>query len=184
LYAAEGAVRFLERLSPALEQVDSSSGALGSAAHGAVQALMPIIAGAKVDLRIRERWLERLFEAYQNDDPPYIESLGESWGVLCASPELASRWADRLMPLTQHVQAERRRGRHDFFKGTVVCYSALFAAGRHAELVALIEGDPRPMWSDLLWIGRAKVARGAVVGQAPLYAAAHRAPIPRAAAPQ
>jgi hypothetical protein len=57
LYAAEGAVRFLERLSPALEQVDSSSGALGSAAHGAVQALMPIIAGAKVDLRIRERWL-------------------------------------------------------------------------------------------------------------------------------
>lgn len=37
LYAADGAVRFLVKLSPALEQVDSSSGALGGAARAAVE---------------------------------------------------------------------------------------------------------------------------------------------------
>jgi hypothetical protein len=36
--AAEGAVRFLERVSPALERVDSSSGAMGSAVNQAVSA--------------------------------------------------------------------------------------------------------------------------------------------------
>jgi hypothetical protein len=41
LHAADGAVRFLVKLSPALEQVDSSSGALGSAARAAVDALVP-----------------------------------------------------------------------------------------------------------------------------------------------
>jgi hypothetical protein len=44
LHAADGAVRFLVQLSPALEQVDSSSGALGSAARAAVDALVPVIA--------------------------------------------------------------------------------------------------------------------------------------------
>ena len=62
------------KLSPALEQVDSSSGALGSAARAAVDALVPVIAQAP------------------------------------------------------------------------------FAAGRHDELIALIGGDPRPMWHDLLWV--------------------------------
>lgn len=38
--AAEGAVLFLEKLSPALCQVDSSSGALGSATYLAVQTLV------------------------------------------------------------------------------------------------------------------------------------------------
>ena len=39
--AAEGAVQFLEKLSPALNQIDSSSGALGSATYSAVQELVP-----------------------------------------------------------------------------------------------------------------------------------------------
>src|ERR1700730_15921840 len=39
IHAAEGAVRLIERLSPALEHVDSSSGALGSAVNGAIEYL-------------------------------------------------------------------------------------------------------------------------------------------------
>jgi tetratricopeptide (TPR) repeat protein len=103
-----------------------------------------------------------LFEAIQNDDPPYLESLDDRWGELCATPEVASRWADRLMDLVQHVHAARRRGQHAFTRAESACYSALFAAGRHDELIALIGGDPRPMWHDLLWIGRCKVARGEI----------------------
>ena len=40
---AEGAVRLMEKIWPALEHVDSSSGALGSAVHKTLDALIPII---------------------------------------------------------------------------------------------------------------------------------------------
>lgn len=162
LRAADGAVRFLVKLSPALEQVDSSSGALGSAARAAVDALVPVIAQAPADGKTRDKWLELLFEAIQDDDPPYLELLDERWGELCATPEMASAWADRLIDLVQHVHAERRRGQHAFTRAESACYSALFAAGRHDELIALIGSDPRPMWHDLLWVGRCKVARGEI----------------------
>lgn len=162
LHAAEGAVRFLVKLSPALQQVDSSSGALGSAAHTAVDALVPVIAQASADAAVREKWLEQLFEAIQDDDPPYLELLDERWGDLCTTPEVASRWADRLMDLVRHVHAARSRGQHAFTRAESACYSALFAAGRHDELISLIGSDPRPMWHDLLWVGRCKVARGEI----------------------
>lgn len=46
--AAEGAVHFLEKLAPAIEQVDSSSGSIGSAVNRAMETLVPIIAKADV----------------------------------------------------------------------------------------------------------------------------------------
>lgn len=162
LHAADGAVRFLVKLSPALEQVDSSSGALGSAARAAVDALVPVIAQAPANEAMREKWLDHLFEAIQNDDPPYLELLDERWGEVCATPEVASRWADRLMSLVRHVHDDRRRGQFAFTRAESACYSALFAAGRHDELIALIGSDPRPMWRELLWVGRCKMARGEI----------------------
>jgi hypothetical protein len=44
--AADGAVTLLERLSPALEHLDSSSGAIGTAVNRAIAELVPIIGGA------------------------------------------------------------------------------------------------------------------------------------------
>ena len=61
--AADGAVLFLEKVSPAVCEVDSSSGALGNAAYCAVEALVPIIAAASVPQTVRSKWLERLFNA-------------------------------------------------------------------------------------------------------------------------
>ncbi len=162
LHAADGAVRFFVKLSPALEQVDSLSGALGSAARASVDALVPVIAEAPANEAMREKWLEQLFEAIQNDDPPYLELLDERWGEVCATPEVASRWADRLMDLVRQVHASRRRGQFAFTRAESACYSALFAADRHDELTALIGSDPRPSWHDLLWVGRCKVARGEI----------------------
>lgn len=43
--AAAGAVLFLEKVSPALEQVDSSSGAIGTAVNHAIEICATIIAG-------------------------------------------------------------------------------------------------------------------------------------------
>jgi hypothetical protein len=61
--AAEGAITLLEKLSPALEQVDSSSGVLGSTVNKAIETLVPLIAKADVDAPLRQRWLERLWQA-------------------------------------------------------------------------------------------------------------------------
>ena len=74
--AADGAVLFLEKVSSALERVDSSSGAIGTAVNNAIAALVPIIAGAPVEATVREKWLQRLWDAYQEDAIPYIETLG------------------------------------------------------------------------------------------------------------
>ena len=95
--AAEGAIQFLERVSEALAQVDSSSGAIGSAVNHAVAELAAIIGAAQVDAPTRRDWLERLWLAYVNDQIPHIESLGDHWGEVCASKEIASEWADRLV---------------------------------------------------------------------------------------
>jgi hypothetical protein len=46
--AAESAVLFLEKLAPAIEKVDSSSGGIGSAVKRAIETLVPIIAKPNV----------------------------------------------------------------------------------------------------------------------------------------
>ena len=52
---------------------------------------------------------------------------------MCATTELASAWADQLLPNLRSVLRERKRGIYAFFPGTTLCYSALFKAGRRAE---------------------------------------------------
>jgi hypothetical protein len=47
--AGDGAVTLLERISPALESVDSSSGSIGTAVHNAIEELVPIIGAAPAD---------------------------------------------------------------------------------------------------------------------------------------
>ncbi|MBK8864098.1 MAG: hypothetical protein IPN37_08795 [Betaproteobacteria bacterium] len=127
-----------------------------------MQELIPIIASAPVDTAVRKKWLDRLFEAIQEDDPPYIEHLGDHWGDLCATPELASLWANQLLPIQRNVLRERKRGTYAFFSGTTLCYSALFKAGRHDELLELLAMDPRPIWQYLIWGARVLAARGQV----------------------
>ncbi len=53
MLGAEGAVLFLERVSPALEHVDSLSGAIGTAVYHAIEAFAPIIAAAPADPKTR-----------------------------------------------------------------------------------------------------------------------------------
>jgi hypothetical protein len=99
--AADGAVAFIERVSPALENVDSSSGAIGTAVNHAIRDLVAIIGSAPADAKMRDGWLERLWEAHEADQIPYIERLADCWGELCVTKELASAWADRLVGITR-----------------------------------------------------------------------------------
>ena len=157
--AAAGAILFLEKVSPALEQVDSSSGAIGTAVNHAIDACARIIAAAPVDDETRDRWLDRLWEAHQNDAIPYIERLGDCWGELCASPERASAWADRLIGMVETVWSLSRTP-GGYFHGTIACLSALFHAGRHQELLALIDKAPYSMWHYREWGVKALAAMG------------------------
>ena len=159
LLGAEGAVLLLERLSPALEHVDGSSGAIGTAVNHAIEALVPIITGAPADDGLRESWLERLWQAVEEDDMPYIELLTDYWGQLCASPERASRWADRFIGAVRLAWSPNPEER-GYFKGTTACLSALFAAGCYNELVRLLELAPYKTWIYRQWGVKALVALG------------------------
>lgn len=157
---AEGAVLLLEKLSPALERVDSSSGAIGTAVNNAIAALAPIIAEAPVSGQVRGKWLERLWTAIEEDDIPYIELLLEYWGELCRTPELASHWADELaIPLKLSWAEDRKRG-FSLFKGTAACLSALCAAGRYHEVLALLDLAPYKYWYYRQWGVKALASMG------------------------
>lgn len=172
LLAAEGAVAFLERVSPAIEQVDGSSGSIGTAVTNAIGELVPIIAGAPADAKTRAAWLERLFEAHEADRIPYIEALADHWGELCASKEVASAWADRLLGTTR-MALSPDKGLRGHFHGTSACLSALYRAERFDELVDLLRIDT--IWSYKEWAVRALAATGKKA-EALRYAEACRSP--------
>ncbi len=149
----------MEKLSPALQHVDSSSGALGTAVNNAIDILVSFIVKAGVDQPIRQRWLERLWQALEEEAVPYIETLGEYWGELCVTKELANVWADEFLPAVEQVWHPQASG-HGFFKGTSACLASLYAAGRHEQLLNLLEQAPYKYWHDRCWGVRALVAMG------------------------
>ena len=155
--AAEGAVSLLERLSPALEHVDSSSGAIGTAVNNAIAALVPVIAGAQADATTRAAWLERLWEAHEADQIPYIESLAEYWAELCASKEVASEWADRLLSITRMALSPDKSLR-GHFHGTTACLSALFRAERYQDILEGLATET--FWPYKRWEVKALAAMG------------------------
>jgi hypothetical protein len=155
--AAEGAVTLLERLSPALEHVDSSSGAIGTAVNRAIAELVPIIAAAPAEAKLRSAWVERLFDAHAADEIPYIEQLGDHWGELCASEAVASAWADRLVGITRMALSPDKNLR-GHFHGTSACLSALLAAGRYDEIIDIVQADV--IWPYKRWAVKALAAQG------------------------
>ena len=172
VFAAEGAVSFLVKLSPALEQVDGSSGAMGSAVGHAIETLVRLIAAAEVDQAVRQNWLERLWQAIQDDEIPYLESLGDFWGELCATPQLASSWADRFGPSVVAAWSPTAAG-YGYFNGTGACFSALFAAGRYEAILSLLDMAHHKFWYERRWGVKALVAMGRHE-QAVAYAEASR----------
>jgi hypothetical protein len=150
--AAEGAVLFLERVSPAIENVDSSSGAIGTAVNRAIEELVPIIATAPATAATRDAWLERLWEAHANDQIPYIERLADHWADLCASKEVASAWADRLLDITRMALSPDKNLR-GHFHGTTACLAALFHAERYDDILDVLNHES--FWPNKRWAVKA-----------------------------
>ena len=106
--------------------------------------IIPIISAAPVDTATREKWLARLWQAIEDDDMPYLELLGEHWGEVCATPELASKWAEDLISTVRLCWSDDRPGGH--FPGTTPCLSALLKAQRNDDLLQLLKLDRHHMW--------------------------------------
>lgn len=155
--AGEGAVLFLEKVSPALQAVDSSSGAIGAAVNRAIDTLAGVIAAAAVDDKLRDEWLARLWDAVQKDEIPYIELLCEYWGDMCVTPERAARWADDLIDTVRLSFDPEHRG---WFDGTYICLSCMLKAGRNQELLDLVARAPFQSWMYREWGFKALAAMG------------------------
>ncbi len=155
--AADGAIKLIEKLSPALEHVDSSSGALGTAVNKAIHELTNIIIKAQVSDQIRKKWMGRLWKALQEDQMPYIESLADYWGELCVSPELASMWADRFLPVVKITWSSPE---DSYTKEIIPCLSSLFKAARHQEILELLEQAPYAWWYYRRWGARSLCVLG------------------------
>ncbi|MGC4049973.1 MAG: hypothetical protein QM757_11365 [Paludibaculum sp.] len=68
----------------------------------------------------------------------------DNWGALCASPAVASQWADEFVGLIRMVWSDPRPG--GYFTGTSLCLSSLLSAGRHHELWDLLSIARYPSW--------------------------------------
>ncbi len=169
--AADGAVILTEKLWPALESVDSSTGALGGAVGWTLTELLPIVIDAPADRKTRDHWLARLFRAIQEDGVDYLWLVQEHWGELCGSGEAASHWADEFLPLLKAAWTDLRPG--SYVRETPMCLSSLLAARRYEELLDVLALRHFPNWSDRKFGVQALLAEGHVE-EALVYAEASR----------
>jgi hypothetical protein len=144
--AGDGVVSLMERIWPAFQDVDTSSGALGGAVYWAQDELLPIAIKAPVDRKTRDKWLDRLWQAIEDDGVDYLSPVGERWGELCGSREVASCWTDRFLGLLRTAWSDPRPG--NYVRGTSVCLSSLLAARRHQDLLEVLALQRFPFWHD------------------------------------
>jgi hypothetical protein len=141
---ADGAVTLFERFWPALEHIDTSSGALGGAVNWTQEELLPLVIAAPADRKTRDKWLDRLWQAIRDDGVDYLCVVQDHWGELCASPEVASHWADQFVDLIRMAWSDPRPG--GYVNATSLCFSSLLAAGRHQDIWDLLAIARFPFW--------------------------------------
>ena len=146
LYAGEGVVVLLERLWPALMDIDTSSGALGAAVHRTLDQLIPILIAAPADIARRRQWLERLFEAAMDDGVGYLAPLQERWGEVAVYPELMLDYAERCRTLIRDVWTGKLPPGH--VVGAPICFSCLLELGLYGDLMELLADDPQRTWGN------------------------------------
>jgi hypothetical protein len=136
-----------------------------------VGVLIDWVATAPADEKTRAKWLDRLWEAFNDDGVGFLDLLGERWGEVCKTSAVASQWADDLLPIVRRTWEEARQGTFSYFNGTRPCLSCLLVAERYQELLDLIELYPRISWDYRKYGVDALIAMGRK-GEAIAYAKA------------
>lgn len=148
--AAEGAIFLLEKIVPAIEQIDSSSGAIGATVHNTLQILFEIIGKAETTLVVRNQWLERIWETYQGDDSGFLDSTGDAWGRLCGhsdySRDLALQWAREMEECSEERRKNGDDQRYFYFRGEAIVLSCLLEVGIFDKVISLVEKWGHKSW--------------------------------------
>ena len=156
--AGDGVVSLTERIWPAFQGIDTSSGALGAAVLHTVQELIPILTVAPADHATRGKWLERLFEAVQNDGVEYLAPLEDRWGEIAQYPDLIDAYADRMIGLVRRAWDDHQT--FQYVIGTSICLSCLLEGGRYTELQELLATRRMKFWSSHRFGAEALVRQG------------------------
>ena len=156
--AGEGVVSLAERIWPAFEQIDTSTGALGSAVNRTLESLIPILIAAPADEEIRAEWLERVYDAINEDGVQYLFPISERFGEIAVYPGLTSTYADRDIDMIRMAWSDRTA--FGFVATDTLCLSCLLEAGRTDELFALLDLRQNRMWSDDRFGAEALVRQG------------------------
>jgi hypothetical protein len=156
--AGEGVVRLAERIWPAFEQIDTSSGALGGAVNRALDTLIPILIAAPAGQATRSRWLERLFDAIQDDGVEYLMPISERFGEIAVFPTLRNLYADRTIGMIRASWSDRTPG--GYVAAQTLCLSCLLEAGRYDELCDLLALRRVRFWHDERFAAEALLRQG------------------------
>jgi hypothetical protein len=171
--AGEGIVSLIERLWPALQDIDTSSGALGGVINHTLHELIPILIAAPADVATRSAWLERLFQAVMDDGVQYLAPVEDRWGEIAVYPELMEQYTERLRGVIQRVWVEEPAGGHVI--GTRICLSCLLETGRYDDLIELL-ACARVRWWHWHRFGAEALARRGMCDAAIAYAEGCRGP--------
>jgi hypothetical protein len=158
LSAGDGAVTLMERLWPAFQDIDTSSGALGRAVNKTLDTVIPILIVAPADPITRAAWLERLYGAVQEDGVEYLFPAEERWGEIATYPEIMNDHADRLLPIVRWVWSKDSPG--GYVRGDTICLSSLLEVGRYTDLLELLSCARMKFWSNHRFGAEALVRQG------------------------
>jgi hypothetical protein len=144
--AAEGVIALAQRIWPAFEHIDTSSGALGSAVNRTLEDLLPILIKAPADEKTRAKWLEQLRAAIVDDGVDYLAPISDRFGEIAAFPALMNQHADHDLELTRAAWSDHEQFSH--VTTATLTLSCLLEAGRHDELLALLALKKTRLWFD------------------------------------
>ena len=156
--AAEGVIALAQRIWPAFEHIDTSSGALGNAVRRTLEDLLPILIEAPADEKTRAKWLEQLREAIEEDGVDYLAPIAERFGQIAAYPELMNLHADRDLDMIRAAWSDHARFSH--VTTATLTLSCLLEAGRYEELMALLALKKTSLWFDMKFGAEALLRQG------------------------
>lgn len=156
--AGEGVIALAERIWPAFEHIDTSSGSLGTAVAHTLEDLVPILIDPPADETTRAAWAERLRTAILGDGVDYLAPLADRFGEIAQVPSVINDHADRDLDLVSAAWADHDRFSH--VPTATLTLSCLLEAGRHDELLALVDSARTRLWFYEKFAAEALVRQG------------------------
>ena len=160
IVAAEGAVLFLEKVSPALAHVDGSSGAIGSAVNHTPSRELSALDRRSAGRRANTRSVARapLRGARGRRHPVHREARATTGASFSATTEISFSLGQIACSVSHGRPLSPDPAMRGHFHGTTMCLSSLFQAGRYDELREVLERER--FWPYKRWAVRALAAAG------------------------